>query len=240
MLSGVRLITVDRPGHGLSDFQADRQLLGWPDDVSALADHLAIEKFAVSGWSFGGPNALVCAHKIPERLTAVGVISSFAPYDRPNATAGAALFNKVSLGMARRMPWWFGRQFMKIQGRSIRNDPEGFARQIMSSVPESDQEILSDPRIKDVLLPSMSEAYRTSADGAAWEAYIMVRPWGFRLEEIKLAVHIWHGEVDVNNTLQFGEYLRDTIPNTHVNFLPGEGHFFIMKRWGEILETLVA
>jgi pimeloyl-ACP methyl ester carboxylesterase len=208
--------------------------------VSALADHLAIEKFAVSGWSFGGPNALVCAHKIPERLTAVGVISSFAPYDRPNATAGAALFNKVSLGMARRMPWWFGRQFMKIQGRSIRNDPEGFARQIMSSVPESDQEILSDPRIKDVLLPSMSEAYRTSADGAAWEAYIMVRPWGFRLEEIKLAVHIWHGEVDVNNTLQFGEYLRDTIPNTHVNFLPGEGHFFIMKRWGEILETLVA
>ncbi|MDJ0497340.1 MAG: alpha/beta hydrolase [Acidimicrobiia bacterium] len=58
VLSAVRLVTIDRPGHGLSDFQPDRSLLDWPEDIAALADHLGIEGFAVSGWSFGGPYAL--------------------------------------------------------------------------------------------------------------------------------------------------------------------------------------
>ena len=61
VLEGVRLLTIDRPGHGLSEFQPDRTLLDWPHDVAALADHLGIERFAVSGWSAGGPYAFgVC------------------------------------------------------------------------------------------------------------------------------------------------------------------------------------
>lgn len=236
---GIRFITVDRPGHGLSDFQPKRQLLDWPDDVIALADHLGIEKFAVSGWSFGGPNAIACAHKIPERLNAVAVISSFAPYNRPGALEGVSGFNKMSLRMARWMPFWLGRQFMGMQGRAIRDDPEAAANQILSTIPKTDQEILTDPQVKQMLLPSMSEAYRVGADGPAWEAAIMVRPWGFRLEDITIQVQIWHGEADVNNPLQFGEYLRDAIPNTQATFFPGEGHFFILKRWGEILAQLV-
>ena len=35
-------MTIDRPGHGLSDFQPERTLLDWPEDVAALADHLEI------------------------------------------------------------------------------------------------------------------------------------------------------------------------------------------------------
>jgi pimeloyl-ACP methyl ester carboxylesterase len=30
---GIRFIATDRPGHGLSDPQPDRQLLDWPDDI---------------------------------------------------------------------------------------------------------------------------------------------------------------------------------------------------------------
>ena len=238
MLRSVRLITVDRPGHGLSDFQPGRQLLDWPDDVIALAKHLSIDKFAVSGWSMGGPYALVCAYKIPERLSAVGVISSFAPYNRPGAMEGAATFNKVALWMARWLPFWLVRQFMKIQGGAIRKDPEAAAQQLLSSVPEADREVLADPRARQVLLPAMVESYRNGADGAAWEAAMLVRDWGFRLGDITMPVHIWHGEADANNSLQFGKYLRDTIPNTKATFFPGEGHFFILKRWGEILASL--
>jgi pimeloyl-ACP methyl ester carboxylesterase len=52
---GARLIVVERPGFGLSDFQPGRTLLDWPDDVVALADALDIERFAVAGLSAGGP-----------------------------------------------------------------------------------------------------------------------------------------------------------------------------------------
>ena len=34
------------------------------------------------------------------------------------------------------------------------------------------------------------------------------------------------------------EYLRATLPNTCATFLPGEGHFYVLKRQGEILATL--
>ena len=128
---------------------------------------------------------------------------------------------------------------MAMQGRAIRDDPEAATSQILSTIPKTDQEVLTDPQVKQMLLPSMSEAYRNGAEGPAWEGAIMVRPWGFRLEDITIRVQIWHGEADVNNPLQFGEYLRDTIPNTQATFFPGEGHFFILKRWGEILAQLV-
>ncbi|MDH3303442.1 MAG: alpha/beta hydrolase [Acidimicrobiia bacterium] len=113
VLDGVRLVTIDRPGHGLSDFQPERTLLDWPEDVAALADKLEIDRFAVSGWSAGGPNALACAYRIPERLTGVGLISSVGPYDRPAATAGMDRFNKVALAMSRRVPWAVNRRLRR-------------------------------------------------------------------------------------------------------------------------------
>ena len=53
--SGVRLIAPDRPGYGHSSFHRGRTLADWASDVSTLADHLKIAKFAVSGFSGGGP-----------------------------------------------------------------------------------------------------------------------------------------------------------------------------------------
>jgi hypothetical protein len=58
---GIRIVAVDRPGYGLSDFQAQRLMSGWPDDVLQLTGILGIERFAVMGVSGGGPYALACA-----------------------------------------------------------------------------------------------------------------------------------------------------------------------------------
>jgi len=239
-LAGVRLVTVDRPGHGLSDFQSKRRLLDWPKDVVALADHLNIARFGVSGWSFGGPYAIACANAIPERLTAVGLVSSFAPYDRPKATTGMARFNRIALALARWTPYWMVRQFMNVQARALVAKPEETAKRMLSSVPEADREILSDRQATEMLLPAMSEAYRNGANGAAWEAALLVRPWVFRLQDITIPVEIWQGEADVNAPLQCAEYLRDTIPNTHLTVFPGEGHFLILQRWEEILAFLTS
>lgn len=72
---GVHLIAVDRPGMGLSDFQPNRHLLDWSNDVIAFADHLNLERFSILAYSLGGPYGMACAHAIPERLTKVGIVS---------------------------------------------------------------------------------------------------------------------------------------------------------------------
>src|SRR6476646_8243913 len=55
--AGARIIAIDRPGYGLSDFQANRKLTDWPNDVAELADHLGLETFGIIGTSGGGPYA---------------------------------------------------------------------------------------------------------------------------------------------------------------------------------------
>lgn len=107
---------------------------------------------------------------------------------------------------------------MKMQGRAITEDPEGAARQMLSSLPEADQDVLSDPQVVGALLPSMKEAYRSGADGPAWEGALMVRPWGFRLQDISIKVYIWHGEADVMNPLQFGELCEIKFPTQRRHF----------------------
>ena len=52
---GVRIISPDRPGIRDSKFQADRVLVDWPPLLSALADHLAIDRFRILGISGGRP-----------------------------------------------------------------------------------------------------------------------------------------------------------------------------------------
>jgi len=68
-----RIVAVDRPGMGLSDFKRGREILDWPDDVIELADALQVDHFAVQGISGGGPYACACAFKISERLTTTAV-----------------------------------------------------------------------------------------------------------------------------------------------------------------------
>ena len=83
-----RIIAVDRPGMGLSDPKPDREMLDWPDDVAELADAFKIKRFAGLGMSGGGPYAAACAYKIPERLTATGIVSGMGPADAPGAKDG--------------------------------------------------------------------------------------------------------------------------------------------------------
>ena len=45
--AGVRLISPDRPGIGLSDPLAGRNMLDWADDIAELLDQLGVDRFAV-------------------------------------------------------------------------------------------------------------------------------------------------------------------------------------------------
>jgi pimeloyl-ACP methyl ester carboxylesterase len=76
--SRVRLLTIDRPGVGLSDVLPRRTFADWPSDVLEFADALGVDRFGVVGWSAGGPYAAASAASIPGRLTYVGIGASRA------------------------------------------------------------------------------------------------------------------------------------------------------------------
>ncbi|MPQ45386.1 alpha/beta fold hydrolase [Marinifilum sp. N1E240] len=64
-----RVITVDLPGHGLSELKTEKcSVDDMADAVDALASHLKLEKINIAGHSMGGYVALAYADKYVEKL----------------------------------------------------------------------------------------------------------------------------------------------------------------------------
>ena len=178
----LRLIGVDRPGFGLSDYQRRRRLLDWPRDVAALADALNLERFAVLGGSAGGPYALACAYAMPDRLTTVAVVNGMAPFDRPRALAGYKPLLKTAWWSLRMLP---GSCTMVawMQYRLVRRDPEQLLRKLTSRMSASDRAAALRPEVRRVMLAQIKEAYRQGWRGMAQDLRIVTGTWGFRLQD---------------------------------------------------------
>jgi len=238
---GVRLITIDRPGFGRSDFQPRRTLLDWPIDVAQLADALGLERFALLGHSGGGPHALACALAMPDRLSAVGVACGFAPMDRPGALDGMSRQMQQGVELFRRMPWIARLLFASLPAQYRRNPGKAFEQQFGHGLPESDRAVLGRPDVYANVLAGAVEALRTGARGLAHEAPLFLgRPWGFRPEDIRAPVWLWYGDADTIVPPEMGRYLANTIPQSQLTIYPGEGHMLHITHWDEILHTLAA
>ena len=85
--AGLRWISPDKPGYGGSDYQRERSLISWGDDLAALAGHLGLDRFALAGESGGGPFTLAAAHRLAGRVSVVALIAAAGPAD-PAERAG--------------------------------------------------------------------------------------------------------------------------------------------------------
>jgi pimeloyl-ACP methyl ester carboxylesterase len=107
-----------------------------------------------------------------------------------------------------------------------------------SNRPPADQILWDNPAIRSLCYASTAEALRPGTRGHAWETRLLVRPWGFRLEEIAIPVHVWHGDQDREAPPAMGRFVAERIPQGRLHLCPGEGHLLLFRHWEEILETL--
>ena len=236
--TGIRFISVDRPGHGLSDMHPNRRLIDWANDIAELADSLNVQKFYVTGHSAGGPHVLACAHQLPERVIAGAVISSVAPMNRKNAYDGMPMMNQLLARASRHIPW-LTKHVRRVMRNMVMGDAEKATRQLMSSIPDSDKEALYDAHNVEIFVASIREGFRQGYEAIAQDDILVNGEWGFNLEQIVPRVDIWHGEADVNVPIHAGKYLAAKIPNHRIFFLPNQGHFFVLHQWADILRKLV-
>jgi pimeloyl-ACP methyl ester carboxylesterase len=237
--AGARLIIVERPGFGRSDFQPKRALLDWPDDVTQLADHLALARFAVVAGSQGGPYGAVCGYKIPERLASLTLVSALAPFDVPGLTEGMAPALAMLPNLARFAPF-FLRPMQGATVAFIRRDPEAAVRRIFTNLPPADQAILQQPELIQTFVRDFPEAYRQGGRGAAHDIAVVCHPWGFRVEEIRATTFVWQGEADPNVPPVMGRYFAATIPNCGATFVPGTGHMLFYTHFDRVLRQAVS
>ena len=236
---GVRLICPDRPGVGASDDHRGRTLLDWPADVTALADHLGLDRFAVIGVSGGGPYALACAHRLAPRVHRLGLVSAMGPTQERGASRHVALPTRAMLGLAQRVPDLF-RYPVALFGLGILRAPDLLFAQLRLSLSAVDRALLDRPEVNAALRAESQEAFRRGASGLARDSVIYGGPWGFDLADVTVPTVLWHGTDDRNVPVAMGHHLAASLPRCEARILPGSGHFFYYERPREILEAVVS
>jgi pimeloyl-ACP methyl ester carboxylesterase len=236
---GVRLITPDRPGYGLSDFQPKRTLLDFPKDIAELADRLGLTNFAIFGVSAGGPYVAACAYTLSERITQAANVSGLAPIDRAGAFEGMDPAWRAAYTLSDRSPEFLLRAILWLQARATKRNPTKALDRMRGLLSEDDNRLLEQPDMQESVLKRQTEATRMGVRGWAREAKILISPWGFSPQEIKIPVHLWYWEDDPSIPIQMGRYLATQIPLAVPHFMPGGGHLSMYCHWAEILTHLM-
>jgi pimeloyl-ACP methyl ester carboxylesterase len=232
----VRLISVDRPGIGLSDPHPGRRVADWAADIADLADALALEDFAVMGHSVGGPYAAACACLLPARVSAAALVSPIIPLDSPRA------FDELG----KPGQWVLARDRPRVMRVSIRvlfglaRVTPSLARRVFgakSTAPE--KAISARPEVMRRALASARESTRQGARGLVDDMRVAIMPWGFDPRRIASPLTIWQGDQDSSIRASWGDWWAEAVPRARLVRCPGEGHLLIEDRIGEILDFLV-
>ncbi|MBW2412988.1 MAG: alpha/beta hydrolase [Deltaproteobacteria bacterium] len=233
--AGIRVISPDRPGYGASTFSPQRALVDWPQDVAALAGYLGIDEFGVFGVSGGGPHAAVCAHALSERLLGTAIVSGIGPIDSDDALEGMMGMNRLLSRLARSssaLVWGP----MALLGWVQRTFPDRGLKLMSRQLPEADRRILEErPDVVETFMRELTRPSRTSARAAAQDFSIFADPWGFRLEDIRMPVHLWQGSADRNVPAAHARLQADRIPDAKLHECAGEGHLLVVEHTREIL-----
>jgi len=75
-------------------------------------------------------------------------------------------------------------------------NPDKMFQQMTKQLSKPDQNIFDDPNEKNSLITSALEAFKNGSKGPSQEMQLLLKPWGFNLEEIKIPMFIWYGTLD--------------------------------------------
>lgn len=230
-----RLICPDRPGFGGSTFQPGRRLVDWPSDVTDLADHLGLGRFALLGHSGGGPHALACAHAMGRRIRAAATVSSAAPPPAPNRGMHP-LFRFVNVLMKSSALY---RPMARSQLSQMGGSPDRWLRMWGRMQPADGTLFERRPEIAREIVSEMTEGARQGIDGIVHEAGLYHRDWGFALSDVTVPVHVWHGRRDRQAAVAWAQHLVGAIRGATLTIVDDGGHFStLVDHADEILASL--
>lgn len=236
---GVRYLMVSRPGFGASDPSPGRTLTGFADDLVALIDALGLGRAGLLGVSAGGPYAIACARRAPDRLSTVATVGSPSPAFLPWAAPGMARRTRVALRAVATGPAATARAGTAAVAL-VRRHPGLLLRAMTLGAGAGDRELLAHPARAEAAVAGFLAATAGGIDGLIDDYLLSTADWGFALADVQPEVHLWHGVKDALVPPVHAVHLAAHLPRRRVHFEPDAGHFFLLRRLGDILAPFAA
>jgi pimeloyl-ACP methyl ester carboxylesterase len=241
--AGVRLVTYDRPGYGGSTRRPGRRIVDCVADVTALADHLGLSRFAVTGASGGGPHCLAVAAGLPDRVLRARCEVGVAPWDAPGLDwlEGMDPENVTEFSIALQGADALTAH-LDAEAGAMRVRMEQDPTTIYGSfdLPDADRRYLADPRVQAITVESHHAEFAQGVGGWVDDDLAFTSPWGVDLSAITVPVDVAYGQDDVMVPASHGRWLASHVPGAQVHVASGEGHMGDIERDIERLRTFVA
>ena len=225
--AGARVVTYDRPGYGGSDRHRGRDVVDCVDDVVALVDALGIGRFAVIGYSGGGPHALALAARLPDRVNRAACDVGVAPYDAD----GLDWFDGMDPLNVQEFGWALEGE--EVYAREIEREARELLERVAVDpgnvlgdfeIPDADRAELARPEVHDVIREGMAESFRNGVWGWVDDGLCFARLWGFEVSEIRVPTRVVYGASDVLVPAAHGEWLARNVPGAEVRVNETQGH----------------
>ena len=240
---GVRLLAVDRPGAGASVPHPTGTLESLGADLLELADHLALERLALLGWSAGGLFALAAASVLGPRAAAVSLVGTVPPveaYQDPTVVDALSPSRQHFVELAAELP---PEELGLELAPYLVPDPVTAAvaldHVLESAGPQGRAELASTPGAAERLAVALVDAVAQGRDGLAHDVALQLQP-GLDLAAVTCPVRTTHGTEDGMSPPAVGEWLAARLPQATVEMVPGGGHHLLFPRWSTLLQDLAA
>ncbi|MGH7753657.1 MAG: alpha/beta fold hydrolase, partial [Gemmatimonadales bacterium] len=184
---------------------------------------------------------LACAALLPEHVNRTAVLVSVAPADAAgldwfggmtdaNISEYAAADNDTPMLTER----------LRFRADSIARDPENLVNVLREQMTDPDKRVVNDVALRRILADTHAAALRDGPEGWVDDVLALRRDWGFRLDEVKGPVRLWHGADDNFAPVSHTRWLAGRIPGAEIQVQSGAAHFGAMEILPDMLGWLVA
>jgi pimeloyl-ACP methyl ester carboxylesterase len=243
--AGVHLVAVNRPGYGRSD-PAESGLMSVADDTVAVADSLAVYHFAVLGASGGGPYALACAARHPDRVAAVGVVAGpgvLPELDPPTLTdeeptdSQRRLAVHLAAGEDEAAVELLSSDLRGLADRVLGDDDLEVVARWCEGMPAGDTELLTS--LPPAAVAAGVRESLASPVGYVRDGLATFGAWEVRPEDVPSPTWLWYGAADPVVPPRHGQWLAQRVPGSTLVVREDTAHLeSLLLHWEDMLGTL--
>ncbi|MFC4947242.1 alpha/beta fold hydrolase [Pseudonocardia sp. GCM10023141] len=227
---GVRLVSVDRPGLGVSTPAPAPSFAGFAADMQAFVQLHGLGRPAMVGNSQGAPFALACA--IAGCCSVLALVSAA---DEVASSGFAHVLPPPLRGLVDGVvadPAGAERYFAGFS-------PDAVWSMVGAASPPSDLAVYTATAFHAAYLRALADGFRQGPDGYARDTVLAMSPWPLALESITVPVDVWYGAEDTSHSPDRGETLAARIPDARRHVVPGIGGAVLWTNAEMILRHLL-
>ena len=220
--AGFRLIAVDRPGLGLSDFFSRSDQNSCAEDFLQLANHLGIRRFGLLSWGGGGAFAFALSLRAPTRVM-FQISLACLPFSLARDRSALSWHEGFKRGCLRGL--------LQLRCRLMRPWPgKGSCRQrLLEQLNLPDRKLLERREVMDLITENFRESSRQGSRGPARDLASRFSRWRFDPASLQVPVQLWQGIADPLVSEACTRMLAQSLPRVEWHRVPAAGHLFFLR-----------